>query len=97
MRKYACNNACNYAYVTAACAGMALFGCGGTAFVNTAELPDSYQCRHMKEVCTEAREFENAYARLPADEKSDAENVLKAYRLQCNDALELCKKSAPKK
>ena len=71
-------------------------GCAGSAFVNTADLPDSYQCSHMKEVCREAREFERSYAKLPSNDKKDAENVLKAYRMQCNDALEQCKKSARK-
>ena len=30
-------------------------------------------------------------------EKKDAENVLKAYRSQCNDALDMCRKSGKKK
>ncbi len=71
-----------------------LYGCGGTEFVNTAELPDTYQCRHFKEVLKEARDFENVYGKLSGDEKTDAENVLKAYRLQCKEALDACRKSA---
>ncbi|MBN1577044.1 MAG: hypothetical protein JW913_10855 [Chitinispirillaceae bacterium] len=72
-------------------------GCGGAEFVNTADLPDNNYCRYMKEICREAREFENAYAKLTPDERKDAENILKAYRIQCNDAIDACKKSAHKK
>jgi hypothetical protein len=72
-------------------------GCGGTKMVNTATLPDNYQCQHMKEVCKEARTFESAYNKMSAEEKKDAENILKAYRIQCNDALEFCTESAKKK
>jgi hypothetical protein len=72
-------------------------GCGGPELVNTATLPNTYQCQHMKEICKEARDFESSYSRLSPEEKKDAENVLKAYRMQCNDALDLCNKSADKK
>jgi type IV pilus biogenesis protein CpaD/CtpE len=75
---------------------MMLSGCGGTEFVNTAELPETYQCQHMKDVCKEAREFEGIYSRMSPEERKDAENVLKAYRMQCNDALEICQKSGKK-
>jgi|GEM_PF-5395515 len=78
-------------------ATLLLAGCGGAEFVNTADLPDNNYCNHMNEVCKEAREFEAAYNRLPPGDKKDAESVLKAYRLQCNDALKACKKSAGKK
>ena len=72
-------------------------GCaGGEQFINTANLPDNPYCNQMKEVCKEAREFESNYARLSPDEQKDAENILKAYRMQCNDATDACKKSAGK-
>ena len=71
-------------------------GCGGAEFVNTANLPDTPYCNHMKDICKEAREFEATYQKLSDDEKKDAEGVLKAYRMQCNDAVEACKKSAGK-
>ena len=69
-------------------------GCGGPGFINTANLPDNHYCRYMKEICREAREFENAYEKLSRDEKKDAENILKTYRSQCSNALEECQKSA---
>ena len=72
-------------------------GCAGTEFVNTATLPDNYLCTQMKDVCKEAREFESAYAKMSAAERKDAENVLKGYRMQCNDALDQCQRSAKKK
>jgi hypothetical protein len=80
-----------------AAAVIAATGCGGHGFINTANLPDNHCCQYMKEVCREAREFENAYTKLPRKERKDAENILKAYRIQCNDALEECKKSAKAK
>lgn len=83
-----------WAFITGVALGLA--GCGGTEFVNTAELPDTYQCRHMQDVCKEAREFEGVYSRMSPEERKDAEHVLKAYRMQCNDALELCQKSGKK-
>jgi hypothetical protein len=73
-----------------------LSGCGGAEFVNTAKLPDNPYCNHMKEVCKEAREFETSYGKMSPEEKKEAENILKAYRMQCNDALDACKKSAGK-
>ena len=73
-----------------------LTGCGGAEFVNTAQLPDNPYCNHMKEVCKEARDFEFSYEKMTPEEKKDAENILKAYRMQCNDALEACRKTAGK-
>ena len=70
-------------------------GCGGAKFVNTANLPDTYQCRHMNEICKEARSFEAEFNKMSKEEREDAENVLKAYRMQCNDALKRCEESAP--
>jgi type IV pilus biogenesis protein CpaD/CtpE len=72
-------------------------GCGGPDLVNTAKLPDNYLCAHMKDVCKEAREFEIAYGKMSPAERKDAENVLKAYRMQCNDAVQQCTKSAKTK
>jgi hypothetical protein len=69
-------------------------GCGGAKFVNTAGLPDNSYCNHMKDICKEAREFEARYGTLSPEEKKDAITILKAYRLQCNDALDACRKSA---
>lgn len=87
-------------FVFALCAPAALvlsIGCGGTEFVNTATLPDNYLCAQMKDICKEAREFESAYAKMPASDRKEAETVLKGYRMQCADALDQCKKSAKKK
>jgi len=72
-------------------------GCGGPDLINTAKLPDNYLCSQMKDICKEARAFESAYAKMSEADRKDAENVLKAYRMQCNDAVDQCTKSAPKK
>ncbi len=69
-------------------------GCGGPDLINTADLPDNNYCRHMKEICKEARDFENAYQKMSREERKEAESVLKAYRIQCNDAYNECRKSA---
>lgn len=83
---------CSSTFLVAA--AVLLTGCAGTAYVDMSKLPETYQCEHMKEVCKDARDFERTYEALPVEEKNDAENILKAYRSQCNDALEFCKKSA---
>jgi hypothetical protein len=67
--------------------------CAGTRTVDTSKLPNSYQCTYMKDVCKEAQEYERQYNSMTPDEKKEFENILKAYHSQCNDALELCKKS----
>jgi hypothetical protein len=72
-------------------------GCGGGRFVNTADLPDNYICQHMKDVCKEARQFESEYNKLSPEEKKESESILKAYRMQCNDALNQCQESAKRK
>ena len=71
--------------------------CGGPAFVDTSNLPDTYQCTYMKEVCKEAREFEGKYAQLTPEEKKEFKTFLQTYQSQCNNALEACKKSSPSK
>lgn len=49
----------------------------------------------MTDICKEAQEYERQYNKMTPDDKKEFENILKAYRAQCNDALELCKKSKP--
>lgn len=89
---------CGFLFATAAAATViATAGCGGPGFINTANLPDNHLCQHMKDVCRESREFENAYAKMSREQRKDADNILKAYRIQCNDALTECRKSAQKK
>jgi hypothetical protein len=39
-------------------------GCGGPKFVDTAHLPDTYQCRYMNDVCKEARDYEATYEKM---------------------------------
>lgn len=72
-----------------------IISCGGTRFVDTSKLPDSYQCTYMKDICKEAQEYERQYNKMTPDEKKEFENILKAYRSQCSDAFEFCKKSKP--
>ena len=72
-----------------------LISCGGTTFVNTATLPDTYQCSYMKDICKEARDFETSYNRKSSEEKKEMKDVMRAYRLQCSEAIEVCKKSTP--
>jgi hypothetical protein len=75
-------------------ASVVLFvSCAGTRTVDTSKLPDSYQCSYMKDICKESQEYERQYNKMTPDEKKEFETILKAYRSQCNDALELCQKS----
>ncbi len=69
--------------------------CAGTRTVDTSKLPDTYQCTYMKDICKEAQEYERKYNTMTPEEKKEFENILKAYHSQCNDALEMCKKSKP--
>lgn len=72
--------------------GMLGAGCAPATF-STTTLESDYYCSYMKDVCREAREFEERYATMTAEAKEDAENVLKAYQYQCNQASDACKKS----
>lgn len=72
-----------------------LVSCAGTRTVDTSKLPDTYQCTYMKDICKEAQEYERQYNKMTSEEKKEFENIMKAYRSQCSDALELCKKSKP--
>jgi hypothetical protein len=72
-----------------------LAGCAGsTSFVNTANLPDNYQCNYMKDVCKEAQEFEAKYAAMNPEEKNEFKTLLMTYRKQCSSALDECQTSA---
>lgn len=67
--------------------------CAGTRTVDISKLPDTYQCSYMKDICKEAQDYERQYNKMTPDEKKEFETILKAYRSQCSDALELCQKS----
>jgi hypothetical protein len=72
----------------------ALVCCAGhAAFVDVSELPPTYQCEYMKQVCKEATEFERTYAKMTDEEKKEFKNLLLIYRKQCNSALEECRTS----
>ena len=75
-----------------------LFICGcsqKSSFINTANLPDTYQCAYMVEICKQAEEFERAYSSLSEEEQAEAKVVRQTYRNQCNDAVDACRKSVP--
>jgi hypothetical protein len=75
-------------------AGFSIFiSCAGTRFVDTSDLPDTYQCTYMKDICKEASDYERKYSAMSPEEKKEFENIMKAYRTQCNDALDMCQKS----
>lgn len=80
-----------------AISGIMFIGCaGGSSFVDTSKLPDTYQCSYMKDVCKEAREYEAQYEQMSSEDKKEFKNILLVYRKQCSDALEQCKKSGQK-
>ena len=68
-------------------------GCGGPKFVDTAHLPNTYQCNYMNDVCKEAKDYEATYEKMSPEEKKEFKNVLDAYKSQCNDALKSCLES----
>ncbi|KMQ51994.1 hypothetical protein CHISP_0983 [Chitinispirillum alkaliphilum] len=70
-------------------------GCSGkTRVVNIANLPDSYQCEYMQEICREASDFEHRFSAMSSDEQAEAKTILGAYQYQCEAAIEACKQSA---
>lgn len=72
-------------------------GCAGSSsFIDTAKLPDTYQCNYMKDVCKEAQDFEGKYESMAPEEKKEFKNLLMAYRNQCSSALGACQKSGNK-
>jgi hypothetical protein len=74
-----------------------LAGCaGGSSFIDTAKLPDTYQCNYMKDVCKEAQDFEAKYEAMSPEEKKEFKNLLMVYRNQCSSALKVCQKSGNK-
>jgi len=77
------------------CFCLLLSSCGGSSYIEVNNLPDTYQCAHMEEICKEAREFESKYSQMSDEEKKEFKTLLDTYRDQCNTALEQCKKSAP--
>jgi len=80
-----------------AIAGIVIMGCAGSStFVDTSNLPDTYQCGYMKDICKESQDFESKYEAMNPDEKKEFKNLLMVYRKQCSSALEECKKSGSK-
>jgi hypothetical protein len=76
---------------------LALTGCAGSSsFIDTAKLPDTYQCNYMKDVCKEAQDFEAKYESMTVEEKKEFKNLLMVYRNQCRSALDVCRKSGNK-
>ncbi|MDG5814611.1 hypothetical protein QA601_05960 [Chitinispirillales bacterium ANBcel5] len=70
-------------------------GCGGrTSYINTNDLPDTYQCEYMEYICNEAAEFEHTYSTLSGDEQDESKVILQTYRNQCQQAVDACKQSA---
>lgn len=58
------------------------------------KVPDTEFCQYMKDACKEAQAFQGKYERMSPEEKKDAKAILNAYIEQCEDAQELCRKSA---
>lgn len=74
-----------------------LTGCAGSSsYIDTAKLPDTYQCNYMKDVCKEAQDFEGKYESMTPEEKKEFKTLLMVYRSQCSNALDVCRKSGNK-
>ncbi len=70
-------------------------GCAGrSAYINVADMPDTFQCQYMQEICQQAAEFESSYLDMTPEEQEDAKGVFDAYKSQCHFAIEECKRSA---
>lgn len=77
---------------------IAFAGCAPkTTIINLADLPDTYQCNYMKEICKEAEDFQRQYSKMSEEEKKESKTILNAYIDQCANAQDLCTKSAEQK
>ena len=82
--------------VATACAGVLYgvyvsWGCATTTF-DTVLLSEDPYCIYMKEICAESEEFEQRFRSMSGEEKEEAETIMKAYRYQCNQAIESCRR-----
>lgn len=73
---------------------MMLSGCAArSSYVNVAEMPDTFHCEYMQEICQEAAEYESRYLDMTPEEQEDAKSVLDAYKSQCDFAVKECRES----
>jgi hypothetical protein len=61
--------------------------------VDFTKAPDTEHCQYMKDACKEAQAFQGQYERMNPEEKKDAKVILNACIQQCEDAVDLCRKS----
>ncbi|MDR0305696.1 MAG: hypothetical protein LBI42_02545 [Chitinispirillales bacterium] len=82
--------------LTAGFCGLVVSACSPkTALVvDFSNVPDTFHCQHMKDVCKEAESFQSQFLSMSGEEKADAKIILNAYVQQCEDAQEICRKSA---
>lgn len=82
-------------FTTAAICAAIVWACAPkTTMVDINNVPDNERCQFMKDACKEAQAFQGQYERMSSEEKKEAKAILNAYIQQCEDAQELCKKSA---
>jgi hypothetical protein len=62
--------------------------------VDFGKVPDTENCRYMKDACKEAQAFQGQYEHMNSEEKKEAKAILNAYIQQCEGAQDLCGKSA---
>jgi len=67
-----------------------------TATFETSTLKNNAMCSYMEEICRDTELFEREYNAMCKEERKEMEEVLGAYRYQCNEAIKRCKKSAKK-
>ncbi|MFW5784557.1 MAG: hypothetical protein ACOCW1_00105 [Chitinispirillaceae bacterium] len=77
---------------------IAFIGCAPkTTYINLSDLPDTYQCNYMKEICKEAEDFQRQYSKMSEEEKKESKTILNTYIDQCANAQDLCTKSGEQK
>ncbi len=70
-----------------------LVGCGGSKTSSTLPGEETDECIYKEEVCADAFEFQDEYARMSADEQDQMGVVLNSYIEHCENARDMCEDS----
>ncbi len=74
-------------------ATLLLVGCGGNKTASTLPGEETDECIYKDEVCADAFEFQDEYARMGEEEQDQMGVVLNSYIEHCENAREMCEDS----
>jgi len=79
--------------VSATTVAALLVGCGGNKNVSVLPGDETDECIYKDEVCADAFEFQDEYARMDSEQQDQMGVVLNSYIEHCENARELCEDS----